>query len=56
MKPTPPPQIEGKTDAERFNNALRKVLNHPPAKSASDKNGTQHQPSQHQRSHQNQPK
>jgi hypothetical protein len=26
MKPSPPPQIEGKTEYERFDNALRKVL------------------------------
>jgi hypothetical protein len=26
MKPLPPPHVEGKTDSERFSNALRKVL------------------------------
>ncbi len=26
MKPSPVPQIPGKTEAERFDNALRKVL------------------------------
>ncbi|HEY3927260.1 MAG TPA: hypothetical protein VGL89_02690 [Candidatus Koribacter sp.] len=26
MKPLPPPDVPGKTDAERFDNAMRKVL------------------------------
>jgi hypothetical protein len=28
MNPLPAPTIPGKTDAERFNNALRKVFQH----------------------------
>lgn len=26
MNPQPPPKVEGKTDAERFQNALKRVL------------------------------
>ena len=29
MKPTPPPHVPGNTDAERFQNALKKVLAAP---------------------------
>ena len=29
MKPTPPPQIPGKNDSERFQNALARVLATP---------------------------
>lgn len=34
MKPIPRPQIEGKTDSERFNNALRRVFSAPNSKNA----------------------
>jgi hypothetical protein len=29
MNPLPPPLVPGKTEAERFNNALRKVFDAP---------------------------
>ena len=29
MKPLPPPKIEGKTEWERFDNAVRKILTVP---------------------------
>ena len=29
MKPIPPPHVEGKTEYERFDNAMRKVLSAP---------------------------
>jgi len=34
MNPLPPPKVPGKTETERFNNALRKVLSAPAAKIA----------------------
>ena len=43
MKPLPPPEVSGKTAAERFNNALRTVLTHPRAKIAAEKNGPKQQ-------------
>lgn len=37
MNPLPAPVVPGKTDAERFNNALRKVLSTPPKPKPKDK-------------------